>query len=119
MTHRAAVVGTGRAAVLRVLERFLAEVDAALAQIQHPRGRRRGGAEVVDASVTPAQWSAVDRVIRRFERMLAGKPARPRGPSPSPNATVLRGPWTDGACPPATGTPKATRQSRPTAPPRD
>ena len=51
MAHRAAVGGTGRAAVLRVLERFLVEVDAALASIQRPRGRHRRGAEVADASI--------------------------------------------------------------------
>jgi hypothetical protein len=119
MAHQAAVGGAGRGAGLRVLERFLAEVDAALAPIQHPRGRRRGGAEVADVSVTLAQWRTVGQVIRRFERILAGRPTRPREPRPRPSATVLRGPWTDGACRPAMGTPKATRQSLPTVPVRD
>jgi hypothetical protein len=119
MAHHAAVGGTGRGAVLRVLERFLAEVDAALAPIQRPRGRRRGHAEVADVSVTLAQWRAVDQVIQRFQRILAGKPARPREPRPRLGATVLRGPWIAGALPPATGAPKVTRQSLPTVPSRD
>jgi hypothetical protein len=55
MAHHAAVCGTGRAAVLGVLERFLKEVDAALAPIQRPRGRRRGRAKAADVSGTLAR----------------------------------------------------------------
>jgi hypothetical protein len=116
MAHQAAVCGTGRGAVLRVLERFLGEVDAALAPIDRPH-RRRGRAEVNDA-LALAQWRAVDQVIKQFARILAGKPARSRRPRPRPSAEVLRGPWSAG-CPPTTSAPKTTRQSLPTVLPRD
>jgi hypothetical protein len=102
MAHHAAVAGTGRGAVLGVLERFLEEVDA----------------EAADAAAL-ARWRAVDQVIQRFERILAGQPARPREPRPRPGATVLSGPWSAGTCSPATGAPKATRRPLPAVPPRD
>jgi hypothetical protein len=119
MAHHAAVGGTSRAAVLGVLERFLAEVDAVLAPLPRPRTRRRGRAGAADDAAALARWRAVDRVIKRFERILAGKPVRPREPRPRPGATVLSGPWSAEARSPAAAAPKANRPSLPTVPPRD
>ena len=119
MARHAAVAGTGRAAVLGVLERFLKEVDAALAPLPRPRPRRRGDAGRADDAAALARWRAVDQAIQRFGRILAGQPARLRQPGPGPGATVLRGPWSARAGPHATGGPKATRRPRPIAPPRD
>jgi hypothetical protein len=118
MAHHAAVGGTSRAAVLGVLERFLAEVDAVLAPLPRPRTRRRGRAGAADDAAALARWRAVDRVIKRFGRILAGKPVRPREPRPRPGATVLSGPW-PGDRPPGAAAPKATRRSLPVVPPRD
>ena len=112
MARHAAVAGTGRAAVLRVLERFLAEVDAALAPIPRPRACHRGRA---DDAATLARWRAVDQVIRRFGCILAGKPARLRT-GPGPSATVLKGPW---SAEPTAAASEAPRRSLPTVLPQD